>query len=89
MVVDKRGRWVSANATLKVVLGILGAAIVVLLLFGAFGSGIDPMGGMERMMSGGMMGGGVIGVLLMLLFWGLTIALIVALIVWIVRQVKR
>jgi hypothetical protein len=67
------------NDNLKVVLGILGGAIVVLLLFAALAGG--GMGGMGQMMGGGMFGG-----LFMLLFWGLLIALIVVLIVWIVRQ---
>jgi len=36
-----------------------------------------------------MMGGGMIGALFMLLFWGLLIALIAVLIVWIVGQSQR
>ena len=75
--------------SLKVILGVLGGAIVVLLLFGVF-SGSGGMGyGMGSMMSGGMMGGGIFGGLFMLLFWVLVIALIVALVVWIVNQTQR
>jgi hypothetical protein len=44
---------------LKVILGVLGGAIAVLLLIGGFSGG--GMGGMGSMMSGGMMGGGIFG----------------------------
>jgi uncharacterized membrane protein len=64
---------------LKVLLGVLGGVIVVLLLLGVFSGG--GMGNMGYMMSGGM--------LFMLLFWVLVIALIVALVVWIVGQSQR
>jgi uncharacterized membrane protein len=68
---------------LKVLLGVLGRAIVVLLLLGVFSGG--GMGGMGYMMSGGMMGGGIVGMLFMLLFW----VLVIALVVWIVGQSQR
>ena len=68
---------------LKVLLGVLGGAVVVLLLVGGF-CGSGGMGGMGTMMSGGIFGG-----LIMLLFWVLVIALIVALVVWIVNQAQR
>ena len=78
---------------LKVLLGALGGALLVLLLVGGFsgvgGMGYGMMGGMGNMMSGGMMGSGMIGALLMLLFWGLLIALIVVVVVWIVGQSQR
>ena len=38
------GRCALKNDTLKVILGALGGAVVVLLLFGAFGGGMGPMG---------------------------------------------
>jgi hypothetical protein len=60
---------------LKVVLGVLGGAVVVLLVFSAFTSAT--------------MGAGIFGMLLALLFWFLVIALIVVLIVWIVQQIQR
>jgi uncharacterized membrane protein len=72
---------------LKVLLGVLGGAIVVLLLLGLFSG--RGMGGMGSMMSDGMMGGGMLGVLFMLLFWVLVLALIVALVVWIIGQLRR
>jgi len=73
---------------LKVLLGALGGAILVLLLTSVFG-GAGMMGGMGQMMSGGMMGGGLFGMLFGLLLWVLVIALIVALVVWIFNQVQR
>ncbi|GAC1384455.1 MAG: hypothetical protein NVSMB42_02500 [Herpetosiphon sp.] len=77
----------------KLLLGIGGAAVVVLLLVasitgsnggrgtmmgdGMLGRGI---GGMGTMMGGGMLGGGLGGMLLMVLFWALVIALLVTLV---------
>ena len=78
---------------LKVLLGGLGGAVLVLLLVAGFsgggGMGYGMMGGMGHMMSGGMMGGGMIGALFMLLFWGPLIALSVVVVVWIVGQSQR
>ncbi|CAN5218083.1 hypothetical protein BH24ACT19_BH24ACT19_09250 [soil metagenome] len=37
----------------------------------------------------GMMGGSVIGILFMLLFWGLVVALLVALIVLVAKEIQR
>jgi len=68
---------------LKILLGALGGAIVV-LLFGTILGGGGMMGGM-----GSMMGGGLFGMLFALLFWVLVIALIAALVVWIVNQTQR
>lgn len=82
----------------KVLLWVLGGALLILLLFaglmgsmGGMGStmGGGMMGGMGAMMGGGMMGGGMIGMLFMLLFWGLVIALLVTLIVWVINQGQR
>jgi hypothetical protein len=73
---------------LKVLLGVLGGAVLVLLLTSVLG-GDGMMGGMGSMMSGSMMGGGLFGTLFVLLFWVLIIALIVALAVWIVNQTQR
>jgi uncharacterized membrane protein len=73
---------------LKVLLGALGGAVLVLLLVPVFGGG-GMTGGMGSMMSGGMMGGGLFGMLFALLFWVLIIALIVALVVWIFNQTQR
>lgn len=42
------------NENLKLILAALDRAVVVLLLFGAFGGGMGPMGSMGRMMSGGI-----------------------------------
>jgi len=66
---------------LKVLLVALGGAVLVLLLVGGFSGG----GGMGY----GMMGGGMIGALFMLLFWGPLIALSVVVVVWIVGQSQR
>ncbi len=77
--------------------GILGAAVLVLLLVASVtgrgmtttgggmtttGGGMTTtdggmMGGMGTMMGGGMLGGGVAGMLVMLLFWAMVIALLV------------
>jgi hypothetical protein len=67
------------NNNLKVVLGVLGGAVSMLLLFAAFTGG-----GM-----GQMMGGGMFGMLFALLVWFLVIALLVVLIVWIIQQIQR
>jgi len=72
----------------KVLLAVLGGAIVVLLLISALGGG-TMMGGMGSMMSGSLMGGGLLGILFMLSFWVLVIGLIVALVVWIVNQTRQ
>ena len=69
---------------LKILLGALGGAIVVLLFVSVLGGG-GMMGTMGQMMSGSMMGGGLFG----MLFWVLVIALIAALVVWIVNQTQR
>lgn len=70
--------------SLKVLLGVLGGAVLVLLLISAFaGDGVGSM------MGGGMIGGGMVGMLFMLLFWGLILALIVAAVVWIVGEISR
>lgn len=69
---------------LKVLFGVLGGAVFVLLLFSAF-----ARGGVGSMMGGGMMGGGMVGILFMLLFWGLILVLIVAAVVWIVGEISR
>jgi hypothetical protein len=61
---------------LKILLGALGGAILVLLFVSALGGG-------------GMMGGGLFGMLFGLVFWVLVIALIIALVVWIVNQTQR
>ena len=73
---------------LKVLLGVLGGAVLVLLFVSTLGGG-GMMGGMGSMMSGGMMGGGLFGILFILLSWVLVIALIVALVVWIFNQSQR
>ena len=47
------------------------------------------MGSMDSMMGGSMMGGGLLGMLFALLFWVPVIALIAALVVWIVNQTQQ
>lgn len=96
---------------LKVLVGALGGALLVLLLFAVFagggtggmgpGGGMGPpagagpgmgsqmMQGVNSMMGGGMMGGGAAGGLFTLLFWGLVIALIAALVAWVVKGSQR
>lgn len=80
------GRRLVMSDSLKVLLGVLGGVIVLLLLGVFYGGG---MGGMDSMMSGGMMGYGIFGMLFLLLFWVLRIALIAALVVWILGQSPR
>jgi hypothetical protein len=41
------------------------------------------------MMGGSMMGGGPLGVLFALLFWAVLVALLVALVLWIVNQTQE
>src|SRR5215213_11822954 len=77
---------------LKVILGALGGALVVLLLIGGFsggGMGYGIMGGMGQMMGGSMMGGGLLGMLFAGLFWILVLALLVGVVVWIFNQSQR
>ncbi len=64
------------NRNISAVLGGLAAVFVVLTLLAVF-TGAGTMGGMGQMMNGGMMGGGAMGLLFMLLFWGVFVALIV------------
>jgi uncharacterized membrane protein len=73
---------------LKILLGALGGAIVVLLFVSVLG-GDGMMGGIGSMMSGGMMGGGLFGILFVLLFWAVLVALLIALVLWIVNQTQQ
>jgi len=66
----------------KIIVGVSGAALVVLLLV----AGMIGIGGRGTMMGGGMMGGGFGGMLLMLLVWALVIALLVTLFTWGINQ---
>ncbi len=78
---SKEVRRMGDNA--KVLLGALVGALAVLLLLAVLmGGGMMSMG---SMMGGGMMGGGMFG----MLFWVLVIALIAALILWLVSQGQR
>jgi len=64
-----------------------GAILLVLIVVALFtGRG---MRGMGMMMGGTMMGGGMIGLLFMLLFWALLIALLVTLFMWMIGQSQR
>jgi hypothetical protein len=85
-------RRLTMSDGLKVVLGALGGALLVLLLIGGFsgsGMGYGMMGGMGQMMGGSMMGGGIFGMLFAGLFWLLLLALLVAVVVWIFNQTQR
>jgi uncharacterized membrane protein len=73
---------------LKILLGALGGAIVVLLFVSVLGGG-GMMGTMGQMMSGSMMGGGLFGMLFALLFWAVIVALLIALVLWIVNQTQQ
>ena len=73
---------------LKILLGFLVGAIVVLLFVSTLG-GRGMMGGMGSMMSGSMMSGGLFGMLSAFVFWVLVIALIIVLVVWIFNQTQR
>jgi uncharacterized membrane protein len=74
--------------TLKILLGIVVGAIIVLLFVSTFG-GDGMMGVMGSMMRGGMMGGGLFGMLSALLFWAVPVALLIALVLWIVNQTQQ
>jgi hypothetical protein len=77
---------------LKVILGVLGGAVLALLLVSGLsgsGMGYGMMGGMGRMMGGGMMGGGLLGSLFSLLIWVLLAGLVFTLVVWIIGQAHR
>lgn len=67
------------NRNISAILGGLAVVFVGLLLLATF-VGAGMMGGTGQMMSGGMMGGGVVGLLFMLLFWGVFVALIVGMV---------
>ena len=83
---------------MQVLLGVVGSAIVILLIIagisGSFVSQGPGMGGMMggyyhgvgTMMGGGMMGGGFIGLLIMLVFWAVLVALLVALFMWFINR---
>jgi uncharacterized membrane protein len=65
---------------LKVILGALGGVVLILLLIGGFsdsGMGYD------------MMGGGLFGMLVALLFWLLLLDLLIAVMVWILDQTQH
>jgi len=61
---------------LKVLLGALVGAIIVLLF-------VSRLGG------GGMMGSGLFGILFALLFWAVLVALLIAIVLWIVNQTQQ
>src|SRR5215213_7020861 len=85
----KKGGAIQAMSdSLKVLLGILIGAIVVLLFVSTLGGG-TMMGGMGSMMGGSMMGGGLLGMQFALLFWAVLVALLVALVLWIVNQTQQ
>ena len=73
---------------LKILLGALGGAIVVLFFVSVLGGG-GLMGTMGQMMSGSMMGGGLFGILFALLFWAVLVALLIAIVLWIVNQTQQ
>jgi uncharacterized membrane protein len=73
---------------LKILLGALGGAIIVLLFVSTFGGG-GKMDGMGSMMSGSMMGGGLFSILFALLFWAVLVAFLIALVLWIVNQTQQ
>lgn len=62
----------------RTILTIAVVGLLVLILLAIFTGG--------GMMGGGMMGGGMVGLLFTLLFWGLVIALIAAVVVLIVGR---
>jgi uncharacterized membrane protein len=72
---------------LEDLLGVLAGAIIVLLFVSTLGGG-GMMGGMGSMMSGGMMGSGLFG-MLALLFWAVLVALLISLVAWIFNQSQQ
>jgi uncharacterized membrane protein len=77
----KGGAKQAMSDSLKVLLGVLIGAIVILLFVSTLGGG--------TMMGGSMMGGGLLGLLFALLFWAVLVALLVALVLWIVNQTQQ
>jgi hypothetical protein len=74
--------------SLKVLLGTLVGAIVILLFVSTLGRG-GMMGGMGSMMGGSMIGGGLLGMPFALLFWAALVALLIALVLWITNQTQQ
>ncbi len=75
------------EALLKIVAAGAAVGLLILLFLAAvMGRG---MAGMGAMMGGTMMAGGMAGMFVMLLFWGLVLTLLVALVVWVIRQTQR
>jgi uncharacterized membrane protein len=74
---------------LKTLLRALGGAILVLLAVEGLSANTHSLSFVERVMGGGIMGGGVLGMLVGLLFWSLVVALVVELGVWLVIQVRN
>ena len=75
------------DKNIKILLGVLGGTLLVMLLLArVFGGGMQ---GMDMLMHGGMMGGAMFGMLLMMLFWVLVLTLVVLLVVWVVNQTQR
>ncbi len=75
------------NKNMKLLLGVLGGTLVIMLLLANVFGG--SMHGMGMMMDGGMMGGAMFGMLFMMLFWVLVLTLLVLLVVWVVNQTQR
>ena len=77
---------------LKVLLGALVGAIIVLLFVSRLGGGgmMGSMGSMMSggMMSGGMMGSGLFGILFALLFLAVLVTLLIAIVLWIVTKLS-
>ena len=77
---------------LKLVIGAVVVALVVLLLVGGFSGsvmGYGMMGGMGQLLGGSMIDGGFLVMLVALVFWLLILALLVAVVVWIFNQTQR
>jgi len=75
------------DSLLKIVAAGAAVGLLILLFLAAvMGRG---MAGMGAMMGGTMMAGGMAGMFVMLLFWGLVLALLVALVMWVIRETQR
>jgi hypothetical protein len=74
---------------LKTLLGALGGVILALLAVGGLSANTQSLSLVERVMGGSIMGGGVLGMLVGLLFWSLVVALVVGLVARLVTQARH
>jgi hypothetical protein len=74
---------------LKALLGAFGGVILALLAVRGLAANTERLSVIESVMAGGIMGGGVLGTLVGLLFWALVVVLVVGLWVWLIQARHR